>query len=761
VEAGPKQFMPSALFFPYFGPNRRSDRKVVELRLDFGPDEEIRIPRQLADTRQLLEQTGILASEQPFPESPLPEEPAAGYASLLAQTALLLQQKNGHRVDFHSVSFNPDKARCTVQVEHEHPDVGMAAVKLAVDWFANGNAWTQAVYQGFAEFARDRVLPLETQAIIRAAERRNIPWLHLEREPLTGKLNTGVRVRPNGLIRIGHGAAGGILDGTFCVDRADNYQRALLRNPGLRAELLRELGAPVAPDQRAGSTAVQAFQLLVAKQQVTAIAEADGQLVNDVHESVKALGLAISERLGGAPVVVHLRAPDLVRPLEESAGAAVDFELGPDLQRILVKCADGPALLDAVAGDLLDWLVPDPAAARMPIVAITGTNGKTTTSRMISQIMKQAGRKPGLVCTDGIFLDEKLVSPGDGSAFIGHARVLSSKQVDVAVLEAHHRGIAVRGFAFADCDVAVCLNVTRDHLAEGEIETVEEMAEIKRALLERARKGAVLNADDPACQDMLGHLAAARICWFSSSQDRRALSGQFGDQVLACLLEPRQDGPWVVIHDAAEQHDVMPVSAMPSSFDGAARFNVENALAAIAVCHLMGVSLPDIRAAMQSFAMSFERTPGRLNCYHDLPFRAVVDFAHNPNGVARLAEFARDLPISGRRLILLAGPGSSSDEVIADMARAAAGQFDHYVCRSYPNTRGRAPEEVPRILHAALTGAGVPETSITTEPDAAAAAARILDMAQPSDLVVLQLSRREFAPANTHLLALRAKAKQG
>jgi cyanophycin synthetase len=395
----------------------------------------------------------------------------------------------------------------------------------------------------------------------------------------------------------------------------------------------------------------------------------------------------------------------------------------------------------------------------MPIVAVTGTNGKTTTSRMISHVMRQAGRKPGLVCTDGIFLDDRLVSPGDGSAFIGHARVLTSKLVDMAVLEAHHRGIAVRGFAFKDCDVAVCLNVTRDHLAEGEIETVEEMAEIKRALLERARKGAVLNADNPACLDMLGHLASARICLFSSSQDWKGLSGRVGDKVLLCLLEPRHDDPWVVIYEAGEQHDVMPVAAMPSSFDGAARFNVENAMAAIAASHLMGVALPDIRAAMQSFAMGFEGTPGRLNCYHDLPFSAVVDFAHNPDGVARLAEFARNLPVSGKRLILLAGPGSSSDEVIADMARAAAGQFDHFVCRSYPNTRGRAPEEVPHILRAALTQAGVPEASISTELDAAAAATRILNMAAPTDLVVLQLSRREFAPANAQLQAMRAQAK--
>jgi hypothetical protein len=322
--------MPSSLFFPYFGPNRRSDRKVIELRLDFGPDEDFKIPRQLVGTRQLLDQIGILARENDFPKQALPKEPPACYASLLGQTALLLQQENGHQVEFHSVSFDQDKARCTVLVEHEHPDVGMAAVKLAVDWLVNGNAWTRAAYEEFAEFARERVLPLETQAIIRAAERRHVPWLHLEREPLSGKLNTGVRVRPNGLLRIGHGAAGVILDGTFCVDRANEHQRALLRNPGQRADLLRKLGVLVAPVVPPGSAAFAAFQLLVIKQQVTVIAEADGQLVKGAHESVKALGLAVSERLGGAPVAVQVRAPDVARGLEESSGMVVDFELAPN-----------------------------------------------------------------------------------------------------------------------------------------------------------------------------------------------------------------------------------------------------------------------------------------------------------------------------------------------------------------------------------------------------------------------------------------------
>jgi len=221
------------------------------------------------------------------------------------------------------------------------------------------------------------------------------------------------------------------------------------------------------------------------------------------------------------------------------------------------------------------------------------------------------------------------------------------------------------------------------------------------------------------------------------------------------VLEPRDGREWVVIHDREHAIDLLPVAAMPCTFGGAARFILENAMAAMASCYLAGVPVADIRRAMQLFTMSHEHTPGRLNHYGGLPFTAVIDYAHNPDGVARLAEFARRLPVQGRRLLLLAAPGDRSDEIIGDMARAAAGHFDHYVCRSYPNTRGRAPDEVPAVLRSALLEAGVQGQAVTIEPAAEAAVDRILAMATGQDLVMLQLSHREFETMHARLQAMR------
>lgn len=754
--------MPKILFFPYFGPSRRSERRVVELRLDFARDHGSEFPRQSSDISQILIAAEILAPDENFPEQALPDDRMAWYSSLLVQTALLFQRKNGHRVDFSAVSCEPGNKRCIALMEHEDSEVGMAAVKLATEIFSGHMKDLAEPYRRYSKFARDRVLPFETVAIIEASRRRDIPCIQLDREPLTGNVNTGIRVRPNGLLSLGQGVGTRVLDGTFYVDSAGDYLRALLINPAQRKELLKQLGIPTTDDVSDGKAVAGLFRLLVINGKVTALSDNhddERQLVISVHDEWIGYAVAISEKLGSVPISVTVKAVDIAQSPQQSGGAVADFELAPDLYELLGRCQGQPDLLLSVAGDLVDDLFPDHSSARIPVIAITGTNGKTTACHMTDHILQGAGYKTGLVCTDGIFLNNRPVSRGDASAFIGHARVLTSKQVDAAVLEAHHRGMAVRGFAFDHCNIAVCLNVSHEHLADGEIETLDEMVGIKRSLLERARDGAVLNADNFSCLAMKPHLDVTRVCLISSRQSKADLGDFDSGQTLFCLVESHQGEEWVVIYDGNEKQPVLPVTAMPCTFGGAARFNLENALAAMAAAFLAGVSVATLRTAMQSFMMGYEQTPGRLNYYPDLPFSAFIDFAHNPDGYVRLTEFTRALKVSGKRLLLISGAGDRPDEVIANMARAAAGKFDHYVCRSYPRTRGRNPEEVPAIQRAALLEEGVPEFAISVEIDAGRAIDLILGMAGPSDLVILPLSRSEFESTHQRFNAMQAGVK--
>lgn len=652
--------MPRVLFFPYFGPSRRSEKRVVEIRLEFSAGEESEFPQQVSDIRSPLIGAGILTQDEIFPEQAVAEEKTAWYSSLLAQTALLLQRKTGHRVECFSIEADLARKKCIALVEHEDSQVGMAAVKLAVELFSGTLKDLAESYRLFSGFAAARVLPLETEAIINELQRSDIPYFQYERDPMAGHVKTGLRIRPNGLLSIGHGAGTRVLDGTFPMDRAGDYLNALRRNPDQRMALLKQLQIPVLVNGEGGSSDAGLFHLLVIYSKVTVLKEdADGNrhLIRNVDESITNHARAISEKLGYAPIVLTLQTADITRDLVHSGGVVVDFGLAPDLHEILGNCKDGQDLLASAAAELVDWLYPDRTTARIPIVAVTGTNGKTTTTHMIHHIFQVAGSKSGLVCTDGIFLGDRRISEGDASAFIGHARVLSSKQVNIAVLEAHHRGMAVRGFAFQNCDVAVCLNVTPDHLFKGEIETMDEMVEIKRSLLERTRDVAVLNADDPQCLSMLPFLKAPRLCLFSSRKDRKVLAELVDRPAMFCLVEAIDDKEWVFLYDGDEKHSVLPVTEMPCTFEGVARFNLENALAAIVSCYLMGVPLESIRSAMGSFMMGYTQTPGRLNFYRDLPFSAVMDFAHNPDGLTRLLEFTSGLPVDGKRLLMLAGPG--------------------------------------------------------------------------------------------------------
>ncbi|NND44142.1 MAG: hypothetical protein HKN58_02380 [Xanthomonadales bacterium] len=728
--------------------------------MDFSADTHSTGPQTIEDVLDQLQQRDVHLAV-PFRGSDLPDGPHARYAALLAQTAVTFQQHAGHKVSFFTEFPEPGTGVHIALVEYDDTASGMSAVGLAIDLFLRGTNFSAAAFKSYTERASQGALSAETRAIIEILQERDIPYLQLERDPFPGQVVMGSGIRRNGLLHLGQGRYSELLDGTFCISRSDPRIKALMGSSRRRAELLRQLRIPAARDPFQAPGNHGALSLLLINGEFFAVRHGPERCLiplNEIHDSIFEITRGIAEQVRHFPLSVEFRARDASLPLSGDDAGVVDFSLAPDLGVLLADLPGDPAPLEQACRQLLLWLFPEDAQTRIPIAAVTGTNGKTTTSRMITEIFAEGGLKPGLVCTDGTFADGKLIAEGDRSAFIGHARVLSEKTVGSAVLEAHHRGLAVRGFAFDRCDVATCLNVTNDHLKKGEIETVEQMAVIKRSLLERATEGVALNADNALTLGMLPHLGAARICLFSSSRGPGELARLSPDDTLACFIEPLEGQDWVVIEDAGRV-PVTPVSDLPCTMGGAARYNLENAMAAICCAYLAQIPIPAIRRAMSAFRMSYEHTPGRLNYYSGLPFGAVLDFAHNPDGVRRLAEFAGRMEVKGRRLLMFSGPGSRGNEVLADMARSAAGSFDFYLCRSYPNTRGRSPEEVPRIFEQTLLDMDVPDEQIKTVPDAEQAIDHILSEAGPADLVILTLSRREFARVHTRLTAMQQQGR--
>lgn len=642
--------MPVIEYFPFKGPNRRSDLPVVEILLKFGPADTHGSPQRVSEVRGLLIEAGILMPDEVFPEQTLPDKRMAWYASLLAQTALLFQRKAGHRVNHFSISPIPRENCCLVLLEHEHCDVGMTAVKLAYELLSGKRKMLAEPFRMFSKFANDRLLPVETGAIIRAARRRDIPAIHLERNPLRredfDELTGGKCIQPNGLLMLGHGQYQHVLDGTFCVDRSEDFT-----------------------------------ELFTTARQQPGIQSGTG------------------------------------------------FERGD---------------LDSAAETLLDRLFSSNEPVRVPIIAITGTNGKTTTTRMVGRIMSYTRRKTGMVCTDGVFLNGELLARGDHSARIGHLKVLTSKEVDFAVLETHHKGILHDGFAFRWCDIAICLNVTEDHLGDGNIETVAQMAEIKSALPQRARQAAVLNADDPHCIDMLESVTAKQVCLVSLETGRDQLFEQYGSKLTdCCVLETIEGRQHVVIYNGEIRVPVIAVDSIPACFGGLAHFNVSNAMHAVAASYLSGVDEETIQTAMRSFTASWETTPGRLNVFDDLPFRVIMDFAHNPDGMRKICEFVDRLEVTGRKLVAFAGTINRTDEVIRQMGCSVAGHFDFYFCKEHLRKDRNQYRTVAHLLQQGLIESGVAENQTTVLHHGKDVIFEILDACEPGDLLVMLMGHVE------------------
>ena len=447
--------MPDITFLPYYGPNRRSDITVVEITLNFNSDDQNSFPQHTNEVRELLVTAGILTREERFPEQALPAERMAWFSSLLIQTALLLQRKTGHRVNYVSLSSMPEENRCIAVVEHEHHDVGATAVKLAYELVSGQRKLLAEPFRMFKEFARERLLPLDSGAIIRAARARDIPCVHLERQPYRREdfehLTAGDCIRRNGLLMLGHGIHQHVLDGMFCLDKSANI-KSLIGDRPQRAILLEKLGIPVSRADGYKLAGVETYHFIAVNGCVTAVIDhADGQSkpVGDFRASLVDQVLAVNREVGYAPVVVSVVAANISRPSAQTSDAVVDFTLAPDLDQYLGQLTGiGSALLRVTANAIIDWLYPANSKVHMPIIAVTGTNGKTTTTRMINHILEQANRKPGMVCTDGVFINDQKLFDGDQCTISGHMKVLTSKEADIAVLETHHAGILRRGFAF-------------------------------------------------------------------------------------------------------------------------------------------------------------------------------------------------------------------------------------------------------------------------------------------------------------------------
>ena len=442
--------------------------------------------------------------------------------------------------------------------------------------------------------------------------------------------------------------------------------------------------------------------------------------------AVRAIGLDV----GGVDFIT----PNIAESYKSIGGAICEVNAAPGFRMHVAPSEGTPR--DA-AGPVIDMLFPPGSPSRVPIAAITGTNGKTTTARMLAHIAKMAGYTPGLTTTDGVYIDGQRTVEGDMTGPVSARMVLSDPHIDLAVLETARGGLLRAGMGVPEVDVGAVLNVAADHLGLKGIDTLEQLAEIKRIVIEVARDCAVLNADDANVLKMSGYTDAKTICYVTMNPSHALVREHIRAGGRACALEAGVNGHMITLYDKGSHIPLMWTHLIPATMEGRALHNVQNAMVAAAMAFSMGIKLDAIRLGLRTFDTTFFQAPGRMNVFNEHPFKVLMDYGHNAHAVGVMADLAQRLDVVGRRIVVVAAPGDRRDEDIVAIAQAVAGRFDHYVVKRDDGLRGRDGDEVPRIIARALEAAGIGSDAISVIPDEQEAVDTALRMGLPGDLVLV------------------------
>ncbi|MFN8423974.1 MAG: cyanophycin synthetase [Anaerolineae bacterium] len=469
-----------------------------------------------------------------------------------------------------------------------------------------------------------------------------------------------------------------------------------------------------------------------------------------VHPDNREMAIRAARAIGLDVAGVDFLCDDISRSYAESGGAICEVNAAPGF-RMHVSPSEGTPR-DA-AGPVMDMLFPPGSPSRIPIAAVTGTNGKTTTARMIAHIAKMSGHTVGLATTDGVYIDAKLTVAGDMTGPQAARMILRDPTIDLAVLETARGGLLRAGMGYKRCDVGAVLNVQADHLGLKGIDTLQQLAKVKRVVVEVAKDAAVLNADDAECLKMAEHTNASTLIYVTLDHRHALVREHIRAGGKALVLEEGMNGQMITLYDGPTHLPLLWTHLIPATMEGRALHNVQNAMFAAAVAHALGFKADDIRHGLRTFDTSYFQAPGRLNVFNEHPFRVILDYGHNPAAVQAMVDLVERLEPKGRRIVVLAAPGDRRDEDIRAIARLCAGHFDHFICRRDDNPRGRGEDEVPRMMAEAVlaaaaeaaagagTGPGrrraVTADDVEIVVDEAEAVERALTMARRDDLVLV------------------------
>ncbi len=396
---------------------------------------------------------------------------------------------------------------------------------------------------------------------------------------------------------------------------------------------------------------------------------------------------------------IDIMAENLTQPLKENGGCILEVNAAPGFRMHL---APSEGLPRNVAAPVIDMLYPPGKESRIPIIAVTGTNGKTTTTRLLAHIVKNNGYKVGFTTSDGIYIQNHMMEKGDTTGPLSAEYVLKDPTVEFAVLETARGGILRSGLGFSRCDIGVITNIAEDHLGISDIHTLHDLARVKATVVESVKKDgwAILNAEDAHCV-RIGNDLNCNVAYFSMDEENPLIKKRCKEGKIVAVYE----NGYITVKKGEWKIRVERALHVPLTLGGKAKFMIANVLAATLAAYLYGFKTEDISVSLKTFIPSVAQTPGRMNIFNFRRFKVLIDFAHNPAGYLGIEDFLSNIE-ANKKIGIIAGVGDRRDEDIRDCARIAARMFDHIIIRQEKHLRGRTDEEITGLLLSGIEESG-------------------------------------------------------
>ena len=458
-----------------------------------------------------------------------------------------------------------------------------------------------------------------------------------------------------------------------------------------------------------------------------------GGTATDVTDLVDSYNILMAERIAGLIGLdicgIDVMTTDIAIPLNEARGAVLEVNAAPGFRMHISPTYGLPR---NVAEPVVDMLFPRGTPGRIPIIAVTGTNGKTTTTRLIAHMVKGKGYQVGYTTTDGIYIQDKLLEKGDTTGSYSAEFVLKDPTVNFAVLECARGGLLRSGLGFNQCDIGIVTNVSSDHLGLGDIDTLEELAKLKSVIPKSVSKDgyAILNADDDLVYGMAEEVEC-KVAFFSMDESNPRILKHIAKGGLAAVFE----NGYISIFKNSYKIRIDRVADVPLTFGGKAKFNIENILAATLAGYISHFDVQDIKTSLRTFIPSPSKTPGRMNLFKFPQFEVLVDYAHNAGGLKAIGEFVNALDVT-KKVGVVAGVGDRRTEDFYEIGRVAGQVFDEIIVRLDADLRGKTAEEISGPIIQGIEDVA-PEKTIRLIPEEMRAIAYALEHGEPGSFIAI------------------------